>query len=529
MDSLEKMLSRGKSALQWQIIGTRSHTGICLPLSALHTAKSGGIGEFLDLIPLMDWCLELKMDLIQLLPLQDTGFETSPYNAVSSCALHPIYLSLYALPHLEDPSLKEKIKELEQLNSSERVDFTTVLSHKMNLFALYFEKYGSHIIECEKFHLFIKENPWIKPYALFKVFQHQMDGASFFSWPDELKYPSAQKYKELLSTYAKDMSFYLALQYLCYEQLREVKEQADAKKILLKGDIPLLINPNSADVWFHPEFFNLDLSIGAPPDIYCKEGQNWGFPGLHWMAMKKEGFSWWKNRLSYASNFYHLYRIDHAVGIFRLWAIPQGKNAPEGSFVPADENLWGPHGSEILDTFLQVSSMLPIAEDLGVVPRIVRPILAEFGIPGTKVMRWERNWDGDHTFTSPLKYPKLSLTCISTHDSPTLEQWWRDYPEESAVYAKQKGWAYHPKITQDQRKTILEESNSSASLFHISLLSEYLALVPDFVFPNPNHERINVPGTTLATNWTYKFRKSLEEMASSELLKEAIQSVLPKK
>lgn len=515
-----------QSAAHWDKIGMRPHKGVCLPLSALHTKKSGGIGEFLDLIPLIDWCTSLGMDVLQILPINDTGHEPSPYSALSSCALHPIYLSLYALPHLDDPLIREEIETLAHLNASERVDFQKVLSHKMNLLSLYFKQYGKVIASDPAFTSFIQKNSWLTPYALFKALQHQMDGASFLFWPDEFKYPTQEKYQFLLSSHTEEVSFQQVIQYLCYLQLKEVKKYANESGLFLKGDIPILISPNSADVWFHPELFNLDLSIGVPPDAYTKEGQNWGFPGLHWIAMKRDHFAWWKDRLAYAENFYDIYRIDHAVGLFRLWAIPHGKSALEGQFIPADENLWGPHGTEILEIFLKATSMLPIAEDLGLIPHVMRPILTELGIPGTKVPRWERDWESDLTYFSPAKYPKFSLTTISTHDSPTLEQWWRDYPEEAEAYANQKGWSYKPQITHTVRKAILKESNHSGSLFHINLLPEYLALVPEFVFPDPDHERINIPGTSLPSNWTYKFRKPLELITSSPLLKQEILSTL---
>lgn len=170
--------------------------------------------------------------------------------------------------------------------------------------------------------------------------------------------------------------------------------------------------------------------------------------------------------------------------------------------------------------------MLPIAEDLGTIPNMVRPLLQKMGIPGTKVMRWERDWEGDLHFLDPLNYPKMSLTCISTHDSPTLEQWWRDYPLEAKTYARQKGWDYGPEITYLQRQTILKESIASSSFFHINLFSEYLALLPEFVSPNPDDERINIPGTLQPSNWAYRFRRSLEEITSSYALHEEMEKII---
>ena len=529
MHSLKKHLSESKTASQWANIGIRQHAGINLPLSALRSKNSSGIGEFYDLIPLITWCKELNIDVIQLLPLNDTGSDPSPYNALSSCAIHPIYLSLHKLPYLKDPDLIKKIEELEELNSFDLLEFQTVRTRKTHVFHAYVEKYGSKILNSSSYADFINQNSWLQPYALFQVLQHEMGHTDFFSWPKEFKYITPQKFQELIETRATELSFYIILQYLCFEQLSQVKAYANKNGVFLKGDIPILISPNSADVWFHPEFFNTDLTVGAPPDQYCKEGQNWGFPGFRWDDMKKTDFSWWKQRLQYASSFYDIYRIDHAIGLFRLWCIPPGHKSIEGFFIPGNEHLWGPHGLNLLNLLISSSSMLPIAEDLGVVPSVVRPILEDLGIPGTKVMRWERDWKHDKHFIDPKEYPKISLTCVSTHDSPTLEQWWRDFPEEASVYAKQNGWLYTPQITYQIRQAILKESAHSSSLFHINLLSEYLALLPEFVALNPDEERINVPGTQLSSNWSYKFRKSIEEITSSPELKEEMKKIIIQK
>lgn len=529
MHSLRKHLSESKSAAQWAKIGIRQHAGINLPLSALRSKNSSGIGEFYDLIPLITWCAELNIDVIQLLPLNDSGSDSSPYNAISSCAIHPIYLSLHMLPYLNNPDLMKKIEELETLNSFEKIDFQTVRTRKMHVLYAYVKEYGSQVQSSSTYVDFVNQNPWLQPYALFQVLQHEMGHTNFFSWPEEFKYTTPQKFKELAETNVNEMSFYIILQYLCFEQLSQVKNHANKNNVFLKGDIPILISPNSADVWFHPEFFNTDLSVGAPPDQYCEEGQNWGFPGFRWNDMKKTGFSWWKQRLQYASSFYDIYRIDHAIGLFRLWCIPPEHKSVDGFFVPGDEKLWGPHGKNLLDLLIESSPMLPIAEDLGDVPSMVRPILQEMGIPGTKVMRWEREWKHTHQFIDPKDYPKISLTCVSTHDSPTLEQWWRDFPEEASVYAKQNDWPYTPQITYQIRQTILKESAHSSSLFHINLFSEYLALLPEFVAPNPDDERINIPGTQQASNWSYKFRKSIEEITSSAELKEEMRKIIIQK
>ncbi len=396
----------------------------------------------------------------------------------------------------------------------------------MKILTLYFQEEEKNILSSNEFQHFTQNNEWIKPYALFKVLKEKQNHSHFSLWPEEWKNLSKESFDSLFEQFLQECCFYITLQYLCFSQLRTVKKEAEEQRVYLKGDIPILISPDSADVWFEPEIFDQQISIGVPPDQYSKKGQYWGFPLPKWDIMRENSFSWWKNRLKYASYFYDLYRIDHAVGLFRLWAIPTGRPAEEGSYEPLESHLWEPLGKELLEVFIQSSPMLPIAEDLGAVPPMVRPLLEELGIPGTKVMRWEKN--KNHHFINPFLYTPISLTCISTHDSTTLGQWWTEEVSEAMIYAREQGWEYTPSLSKEYRKSILKSSLESGSLFHINLFSEYLALIPELVWPNPNKERINIPGTILRSNWAYKFRRSIEEIIIHPLFKKEMMDLFKK-
>jgi 4-alpha-glucanotransferase len=389
----------------------------------------------------------------------------------------------------------------------------------------YHEKIAPQLMDSEDLFDFIAHNDWVKPYALFKVLKDLVQQNSWLTWPEEWKDLTDEEFDELLNTHKTEISFYITIQYLCFQQLVQVKKCAEEKQVLIKGDIPILISPDSADVWSNLEFFDLSLAAGAPPDAYNPKGQYWGFPLYRWDIKKRSHFRWWKQRLGTAAHFYDCYRIDHVVGFFRIWAIKPGHLPTEGEFVPEDEDQWLSQGRELLEMLISSSNMLPIAEDLGVVPDCVRPCLNELGICGTKVMRWERRWKIDDSVIPIDEYPPLSLTCVSTHDSDTLQQWWKKFPDEAEVFAIDKGWEYQPDLTLAQRKAILWDSHHSSSLFHINLLQEYFALFPELVSKNPNDERINVPGEVLPTNWTYRFRPSIEEFTNHEGLLIAMQEL----
>lgn len=507
---------------QWEKIGVRQHHGIDIPLSALHSKKSCGIGEFYDLIPIIDWCASLGMDVIQLLPLNDTGDDTSPFFAISALALSPLFLSLHKLDGVEEKSLEE----LRKFNSYQRVPYHQVQSHKLHFLRQYFERVGPKILKTKEYSRFVANNDWLEHYALFKVLKDHMQKNHWQIWPQELKNPSRQKFDELVSSHWLEMSFYIFIQYLCFKQLKEVKAYANSKGVFLKGDIPILISPDSADVWWFQDEFDLSHIAGSPPDAYSPQGQVWGLPIFRWDVMKKRNYDWWKRRLAYASNFYDIYRIDHILGFFRIYAMEPGQSAFEGKYIPENRDEWLDHGKEILSILCNYTQMLPIGEDLGDVPDHVREVISDLGICGTKVIRWERKKMGDHPFIDPMKYNPISMSTVSTHDSETLFLWWRDEPKEAKDYAKYKGWEYNPSLTKEKQREMLRESHHTESFFHINLLGEYLALFPELVWENPEDERINIPGTVSPKNWTYRIRPSIEELVSHQALAEEIKALL---
>jgi 4-alpha-glucanotransferase len=437
-------------------------------------------------------------------------------------ALNPLFLSLHALPGVQ----KKKLQQLRAFDALPRVPYHDVQSHKFLFLRDYFEEVGPTLIKAKGFQTFVDAHPWVETYALFKALKHLMQKNHWLTWPVELQYLKPEQFDTLIQKHWVDVCFYIFLQYLCYIQMKEVKRHAKKRGVFLKGDIPILISPDSADVWEYTDEFDLHFSAGAPPDVYTPEGQVWGLPIFKWGVMRERNYDWWKKRLAYASEFYDLYRIDHILGFFRIWAIPQGEPCSSGKFIPQDEALWLDHGKEILQILTAHTHMLPIGEDLGFVPDAVRIALTDLGICGTKVLRWERQKTKGHPFIGPLHYNPVSMSTVSTHDSSTLTLWWQEDEKESKPYAHYKGWDWGNHLSQSQRKEILWDSHHSSSLFHINLLGEYLALFPELVWSEPHQERINVPGTVSADNWTYRTRPTIEQIVNHQPLADAIKEIL---
>jgi 4-alpha-glucanotransferase len=519
-------LAHSPAAIQWQHISIEPHHGIAIPLFSIHSADSYGIGEYSDLALLIDWCASIGFDVIQLLPLNDTGLGISPYSALSAFALSPIHLGLASLPHLNEYSfLQEELKTLPKFASTPLVDYAGVRESKERFLRNYYRFVGPQILKSEDYQQFTQTAEWLKGYAVFKTLKKRNQGSSWETWPETERLPTPELLNSIAIQEQEEFNWYCFIQFLCDQQLRLAKNRASEKKVLIMGDIPILIDRDSADVWLQQNLFDLQYSAGAPPDVFSEDGQNWGFPIYNWTAMAQQGYKWWIDRLQWASRYYHIYRIDHIVGFFRIWSIPLGLPGKEGHFIPVDETTWIDQGQRIMLMMLKGSNMLPIGEDLGVVPPEVRACLSALGICGTRVMRWERKWKEDGQYIPPHDYPFDSMTTVSTHDSETLQQWWKTHPSEAQLFALFKGWSYLPFLSSEHHREILWDSHHSASLFHINLLQEYLALIPGLSWPEQD-ERINVPGVFSENNWRYRLRISLEELANQESLKQLMKELI---
>ncbi|MDN3504892.1 MAG: 4-alpha-glucanotransferase [Rhabdochlamydiaceae bacterium] len=502
--------------------------GINLPLASLRSINSCGVGEFYDLIPMIDWVKEINMDIIQLLPINDTGYDSSPYNALSSIALHPIYISLHALEQLSDhPNLQEKLTEFIPYNKEQRVQYDDVLRMKMDFLRLYYSQTKVLYQSDESFIAYKNKYPWIKRYALFKTLKETQNLSSWKKWPDELKNPSPTTVKELYELHDDEIEFHFFVQYICYNQLLIVKRHAHSKGVMIMGDIPILISPESVDVWFYRRFFNMKYAAGAPPDEFNKDGQYWGFPIYDWKELKADNYRWWDRRLKYAENFYDIFRIDHVIGFYRIWAIPPRQLAIKGEFIPSDEKKFTKLGHCSLKALLKFTHMHPIGEDLGSMPTpaSVSKSLDTLGIDRTIVVRWEI-FKTTGEFIPYDKYKKGSYCTLSTHDSETLTQWFRDFPDEAKAFCKAFDMPYKKKLTKTMREKILTDAHHTNSRFHINLLQEYLALFPKLVWECPDDERINRPGMVLPTNWTYRLRPTVEEIVTSKTLKKMMKKII---
>lgn len=304
-------------------------TGAAVPLGALRSTDSCGIGEYLDLIPLADLCKKAGLKIIQLLPVNDTGTESSPYSALSAFALHPIYISLKKIPEVATTSgIAESISQLkEKYEKLNRFAYSEIRYEKLRILRAIYDANLKNIVDSDELNNWIRKNPWIENYSVFMELKKQNMEASWKEWKPK-KHPSKSEITESWQNPDKknDHYFFAWVQMRLDQQFSEAANYVKKQGIILKGDIPIMMNEDSVDAWAFPEFFNDTLRAGSPPDGENPCGQNWGFPIYNWTNLRRDNYSWWKDRLKHAENYYQAYRIDHVLGFFRIWATPQNEN-----------------------------------------------------------------------------------------------------------------------------------------------------------------------------------------------------------
>lgn len=351
---LLRIAAREKSAsktgrIQIESVGFRYNwmnwraAGVAIPVFSLRSEDGFGIGEFSDLKKIADWAHITGQKIIQILPVNDTTithtwWDSYPYNVISNYALHPIYLRLKDLP-LKNKSANRNYRKLATtLNALPTVDYEKVMELKTAYINDLFNEIGAATLTEEAFTDFYEKNKsWLFPYALFCYFRDKFHTANFELWETFSRYDE-QKLNELANS---DSIMKSALekiyftQYLLDLQLSEAKQYANEKNVVLKGDIPIGISRHSVEAWIEPELFNLDAQTGAPPDDFSVTGQNWGFPTYKWDEMRKDGYAWWRKRFRKMADYFDIYRIDHILGFFRIWEIPESSvQGLLGYFIP---------------------------------------------------------------------------------------------------------------------------------------------------------------------------------------------------
>jgi len=540
----------------------RPLAGILAPLFALRGSSDFGIGDVGALREFVDWAASQDFELVQLLPINETGSDHSPYNAISSVALEPLTIELSPEAVLEllpeDFAELAPPSELARLTSGP-VQYDLVKPLKRRLLARAFERFNAsswkrNDTRARQFRAFCKaEAVWLEDYALFRALIDENGGSEKWDeWPPEQRSASgARAWLARRGNAAVRQGVELAMraamyrQFLAWEQWRAVKAHADSRGVALMGDIPFGVSYYSADTWSRPEIFNLDWSGGTPPerilevDAFTKKwGQNWGIPLYRWETLRERDFDWWRQRVRKVRDIFHLFRIDHLLGVFRIYSFPW-RPLENGNFLPLNEEeararTGGelPHftpladdtpehrasnaaqGEEILKVLIgECGEFRLIGEDLGEVPPYVRPCLQRLGIAGFKIPQWETEPGG--TPVEGARYARVSLVTYATHDHEPLRAAWDRWMatiaaagsgDPQAANARDFAWQECRTLARFAQFEVPEITPWSDEI-HERLLRAVLHsnswlcvfMITDLF---GTKQRFNVPGAVSASNWS---------------------------
>jgi 4-alpha-glucanotransferase len=528
--------------------------GILTPLSAIRGRHDIGIGDTETLVELAEWASGKGFRLIQILPVNETGNDNSPYNLISSIAYEPCTLAMNPrwLPDLTEADFKKiaKSHRVESLREG-KVQYAKVKALKNELLSAAFRNFQkakeARVREFMKFCE--RESEWLENYATFRALgAWNGNDEVFTNWPAEHQDPAAaREWVESLDELKRHrfdglVRFYSYIQWVAISQWRKVREEFDKLGMALMGDIPVGVSIYSADVWAEPQIFDKSRSSGAPPEKVFKSdpftenwGQNWGFPLYNWQAMSRDNFAWWRRRLQASREVFHLLRVDHALGFFRIWSFPwrpqdnerftflNGDQAQELTggalpcFMPYDDSTPENRdynrrqGEMLFRVFLEETGPHRlIAEDLGEVAPYVRPALEAMEIPGFKIPLWETEPDG--RLKSGGDYQRLSLATFATHDHPTIRQYWEGWNADEGEKGLREMRAVmdfcgRPDIALPQdfspevHEAFLRGLFACNSWLAVHQITDIFGLA----------ERFNVPGAIGDQNWTTRIEGSIKD------------------
>jgi len=466
-------------------------SGLSLPLSAAVSLRSWGIGEFRDIVPLAQWARGARQSVLQLLPLMELPpGEASPYAALSSFALDPVFIALPQVPDFEalggdlifEAHDRLAIDELRQAPSVRRDEvqrlkqrwlrrawdrFRQVELARATPRARAFDAWCRH------------EAWWLDEYATFRALMHHCEDRPWWQWPAPWDAPTDAQIRQVEADHQEEVGYRKYLQWIAAAQWQRARAQVFPLRLF--GDLPFMIAAGSAEVWARRPLFRQDVTVGAPPDAFAPEGQDWGMPAWHWPALEASDFEWMRQRAARMAALFDGLRIDHLVGLYRTWLAPVDRTQP-AAFAPADVADQLRIGEAIVTRIRDCGAEV-YAEDLGTVPDFVRASMAALEVPGLKVMRWERHWhDEGQPPIDPADYPVNAVATTGTHDIPPLGAVLT--PEEVAAEVAR-----------------LQQSTSSLTL---------VPLQDAFGWP----DRINVPGTVDALNWAWRVPEPVDTWAT---------------
>ncbi len=486
---------------------TKRSSGILLHPSSL--PSRGGIGDFGPAAyEFIHWLAEGKQTLWQILPLGPPGIGNSPYSSTSAFAGNTLLISL---ERLADRGLLDRaaINALPD-GAGNRVDFEAVRAAKLPLL----REAGGRFLRSaygrarERYDRFCRDNGWwLDDFVLFDFLRERHNGASWNTWPTEISHRDNQALHFLREKNQEELAVAKFLQFAFFEQWGALQQYCKQFNIQIVGDVAIFVSYDSADVWTHPDIFQLrdlepEVVAGVPPDAFSHTGQRWGNPLYNWNKLRERNYDWWVQRMRWAHTLCDILRIDHFRGFESYWEIPASEpTAIHGRWAkgPADDFF------QVLNR--ELGTLPFIAEDLGMITPEVHALRERLQIPGMRVLQFAFGDRGAHMYL-PHRYEPNTVVYTGTHDNDTTMGWWKTQaqPHEKRAAAAVLGaddsnvhWAF-----------IRAAQDSVASLCVVPLQD---------VFGLDSSARMNTPSSSDG-NWGWRYKQGLLTAESAKLLAE---------
>ncbi len=472
----------------------KRRSGILLHPSSL--PGKYGIGSYAgSAYNFIDFLHQTGQTIWQILPLGPTGYGNSPYQCHSAFALNTYLIDLDELQ--KDGLLDTTDLEINKPFRSSVVEYKRVIRFKMPLLKkAYLNFINSNDSETEhKFTDFCNHNSsWLEDYALFMSLKDRYEGKPWDLWPTAIAQRDEETIKKLYLELKTEVETHKFIQYIAFKQWLQLKEYANEKSILIVGDIPLYVAPDSADAWSDQFILQLDkdgrpkLVAGVPPDYFCETGQLWGNPVYDWSHLSKTGFQWWVDRVRANLALFDYIRVDHFRGLAEYWGVPFGEEtAINGKWYPA-------LGHEML-TALQrdIPELAIIAEDLGVITDDVIKLRDDFGLMGMKILQFAFDSSEENDFL-PHNYTQNNVAYTGTHDNDTVHGWYNKASDADKTLAKD----YLNCHTTDINWGFIRATWGSVANWAIAQMQDILNL--------GTSARMNMPGNE-SGNWIWRMQE----------------------
>jgi 4-alpha-glucanotransferase len=441
----------------------------------------------------LDFLQATGQSIWQVLPLGPTGYGDSPYQCFSAFAGNHLLISPDVL--LEQGHLSPADVEDVPAFPAAQVDYGPVIQYKARLLRIAFQNFRRRddAQEKDEFTAFcLGKQAWLDDYALFMALKDEHQGALWTTWDKQVASRQPDAIAHWAQARADDVERHKYLQYPFYRHWAALRQYANGRGIRIVGDIPIFVAHDSADLWAHPELFQLDddgnptVVAGVPPDYFSETGQLWGNPHYRWDRMAEAGYWWWIERFRALFELVDLVRLDHFRGFEGYWEVPAGEEtAVNGRWVQ------GP-GADLFLAVEKALGKLPIiAEDLGVITPQVEALRDRFGFPGMRILQFGFSSDADDPFL-PHNYIRNCVVYTGTHDNDTTIGWFNAATEEE----REAVLAYFGADGRDISWDFIRWLFASVADTAIVPLQEVLSLGPE--------ARMNYP-SRLGGNWNWRF------------------------